>query len=84
MRLANVGLGADYSADIRTRKVRRLEIRSVADPLDSGTEPINGGQAADMSLTVIRIATRIGISCALIAVGAVGLFIVIRYLAWVG
>jgi hypothetical protein len=37
-----------------------------------------------MSLTVIRIATRIGISCALIAVGAVGLFIVIRYMAWVG
>jgi hypothetical protein len=37
-----------------------------------------------MSLTVMRIAMRVGISCALIAVGAVGLFIVIRYMAWVG
>jgi hypothetical protein len=32
-----------------------------------------------MNLTVIRIAMRIGISCALIAVGAVDLFIVIRH-----
>ena len=37
-----------------------------------------------MNLTVIRIAMRIGISCALIAVGAVDLFIVIRHMAWVG
>src|SRR5258705_10154701 len=37
-----------------------------------------------MNLTVIRIAMRIGISCALIAVGAVDLFLVIRHMAWVG
>lgn len=37
-----------------------------------------------MNLTVIRIVMRIGISCALIAIGAVDLFIVIRDMASVG
>jgi hypothetical protein len=37
-----------------------------------------------MSLTVIRIAMRIGMSCAFVAVGAVGILIVIRHMAWVG
>jgi hypothetical protein len=36
-----------------------------------------------MNLTVIRITMRIGMSCALISVGAAGLFMVVRYMAWV-
>jgi len=37
-----------------------------------------------MSLTVIRITMRIGMPCALIAVGAVGVLMVVRYMAWAG
>ena len=37
-----------------------------------------------MSLTVMRIAMRIGMSCALVTVGAVSVFLVIRHMAWVG
>jgi hypothetical protein len=37
-----------------------------------------------MSLTLIRIAMRIGMPCAIIVVSAVGLFIVVRYVAWMG
>jgi hypothetical protein len=37
-----------------------------------------------MSLTIIRIAMRIGMPCAFFAVGAVGLFMVVRYMAWTG
>jgi hypothetical protein len=37
-----------------------------------------------MNLTVIRIAMRIGMPCALVAVGAVSLLMVIRYMAWAG
>jgi hypothetical protein len=35
-------------------------------------------------LTLLQIAMRIGMSCALTAVLAVGIFIVIRFVAWVG
>ena len=37
-----------------------------------------------MSLTLIRIAMRIGMPCAIVAVSAVGLFIVVRHFAWMG
>ena len=37
-----------------------------------------------MNLTLVRIAMRIGMSCAIVVVSAVGLFIVLRYVAWVG
>jgi hypothetical protein len=42
--------------------------------------------AADMSddLSLIQIAMRVGMSCALTAVMAVGIFMVIRFVAWVG
>lgn len=42
------------------------------------------GQAAGMNLTVIRIAMQIAMPCALIAVGAAGLFLVVRHVTWVG
>lgn len=41
-------------------------------------------QAASMSLTIIRIAMRIGMPCAFTIVGALGIFIVIRHMAWIG
>jgi hypothetical protein len=43
-------------------------------------------QAAGMSddLGLIQIAMRVGMSCALTAVAAVGIFMIIRYVAWVG
>lgn len=41
-------------------------------------------QAAGMSLTLIRITMRIGMPCAIAAVGALGVFIVIRHIAWMG
>jgi hypothetical protein len=57
---------------------------ALMDPLGSGKmNRLTEHQAAGMSLTVIRIAMRIGMSCALIAVGAAGLFMVVRYMAWV-
>ncbi len=37
-----------------------------------------------MSLTLIRITMRIGMPCAIAAVGALGVFIVIRHIAWMG
>jgi hypothetical protein len=37
-----------------------------------------------MSLTLIRITMRIAMPCAIVAVGAVGLFIVVRFVAWMG
>jgi len=37
-----------------------------------------------MRLALVRIAMRIGMSCAIVAVSAVGLFIFVRYVAWVG
>jgi hypothetical protein len=37
-----------------------------------------------MNLTLLRIAMRVGMSCAIVAVSAVGLFIVVRYVAWMG
>lgn len=39
---------------------------------------------AGMNLTLIRITMRIGMPCAIVAVGAVGLFIVVRHFAWMG
>jgi hypothetical protein len=35
-------------------------------------------------LSLIQIAMRVGMSCALTAVMAVGIFMVIRFVAWVG
>jgi hypothetical protein len=35
-------------------------------------------------LTLLQIAMRVGMSCALTAVGAVGIFMIIRFAAWVG
>lgn len=37
-----------------------------------------------MNLTLIRITMRIGMPCAIVAVGAVGLFIVVRHFARMG
>jgi hypothetical protein len=37
-----------------------------------------------MNFTLLRIAMSIAMSCALTAVGAVGIFMIIRYVAWVG
>lgn len=37
-----------------------------------------------MSLILVRIAMRVGMSSAIVAVSAVGVFIVIRYFAWMG
>jgi hypothetical protein len=37
-----------------------------------------------MSLTLIRILMRIGMSFALTTVAAAGIFMIIRYVAWVG
>jgi len=37
-----------------------------------------------MRLALVRIAMRIGMSSAIVAVSAVGLFIFVRYVAWVG
>jgi hypothetical protein len=34
--------------------------------------------------SLIQIAMRIGMSCALTAVAAVGIFMIIRFVAWVG
>ena len=36
------------------------------------------------NLTLLQIIMRIGMSCALTAVGAVGIFMIIRFVAWVG
>ena len=43
-------------------------------------------QAARMTedLTLVQIAMRVGVSCALTAVLAVGIFMIIRFVAWVG
>jgi hypothetical protein len=35
-------------------------------------------------LNLIQIAMRVGMSCALTAVAAVGIFMIIRFVAWVG
>jgi hypothetical protein len=35
-------------------------------------------------LNLIQIAMRVGISCALTAVAAVGIFIIMRFVAWLG
>ena len=35
-------------------------------------------------LSLVQIAMRIGMSCALTAVMAVGIFMIIRFVAWVG
>jgi hypothetical protein len=35
-------------------------------------------------LNLIQIATRVGMSCAITAVAAVGIFMIIRFVAWVG
>ena len=35
-------------------------------------------------LNLIQIAMRVGMSCALTAVTAVGIFMIIRFVAWVG
>ena len=35
-------------------------------------------------LTLLQIMMRIGMSCALTAVAAVGIFMIIRFVAWVG
>jgi hypothetical protein len=35
-------------------------------------------------LNLIQIAMRVGMSCALTAVMAVGIFMIIRFVAWVG
>lgn len=37
-----------------------------------------------MGLILIQIAMRIGMSCALTAAEAVGIYMIIRYVAWVG
>jgi len=37
-----------------------------------------------MSLTLIRITMRIAMPCAIVAVGVSGLFIVVRFIAWMG
>ena len=39
---------------------------------------------AGMNLTLIRITMRIGMPCAIVAVSAVGLFIVVGHFAWMG
>ena len=82
-----VSLGAGHS-EKRIFECARCGVTEIG-PLrvrwNWGIEPFNGyDQAADMSLTVIRIAMRIGISCALIVVGAAGLLVVVRYMAWAG
>jgi hypothetical protein len=43
-------------------------------------------QAAGMTedLSLLQIIMRVGMSCALTAVGAVGIFMIIRFVAWVG
>ncbi len=35
-------------------------------------------------LTLVQIAMRVGVSCALTAVLAVGIFMIVRFVAWVG
>jgi hypothetical protein len=35
-------------------------------------------------LSLIEIAMRVGMSCALTAVSAVGIFMIIRFVAWMG
>ena len=35
-------------------------------------------------LTLLQIIMRIGMSCALTAIAAVGIFMIIRFVAWVG
>ena len=35
-------------------------------------------------LTLLQIVMRVGMTCALTAVAAVGIFMVIRFVAWVG
>jgi hypothetical protein len=35
-------------------------------------------------LTLLQITMRVGISCALSAVAVVGIFMIIRFVAWVG
>jgi hypothetical protein len=37
-----------------------------------------------MSLTLIRITMRIAMPCGIVAVGISGLFIVVRFMAWMG
>ena len=37
-----------------------------------------------MSLILVRMAMRIGMSSAIVAVSAVGVLIVVRYFAWMG
>ncbi len=35
-------------------------------------------------LTLLQIVMRVGMSCALTAVAAIGIFMIIRFVAWVG
>jgi hypothetical protein len=35
-------------------------------------------------LSLLQIIMRVGMSCALTAVGALGIFMIIRFVAWVG
>jgi hypothetical protein len=65
---------ADRTASV-ARPIRRI----------GETEPFNRErQAGGMNLTVIRIAMQIAMPCALVAVGAAGLFLVVRHMTWVG
>jgi hypothetical protein len=55
-------------------------------PLRTGRPPDNQYLATGMTedLTLLQIIMRVGMSCALTAVGAVGIFMIIRFVAWVG
>jgi hypothetical protein len=55
-------------------------------PVRTGRPPDTKYQAAGMieNLSLLQVIMRVGMSCALTAVGALGIFMIIRFVAWVG
>jgi hypothetical protein len=80
--------GPFRKANLRMSELRihRNQDRPGSSHVERG-QPAGGlYQAAGMSddLGLIQIAMRVGMCCALTAVGAVGIFMIIRFVAWTG
>jgi hypothetical protein len=58
--------------------------RPIADQTPALRQMLDPYIRPGMNLTLIRITMRIGMPCAIVAVSAVGLFIVVRHFAWMG
>jgi hypothetical protein len=75
-------------ADIRLSEMRQHRYQDCARPFEVRRDHPPGKQyrAADLSehLTFLGIMMRVGMSCALTAVGAVGIFMIITLIAGVG